>query len=71
MIQRTSQSWQVGETVQVGFLRLRVLAIVATPGNGLPDQYALCNAAGDRFYRFIPHHGCERMDSLADACVIA
>jgi hypothetical protein len=65
------QDWNVGEVVRVGFLRLRVLAKIATPGNYLPDQYALTNADGSRFYRFIPHNGLARMDSLADAMVPA
>jgi len=61
------QDWRIGEMVQVGFLRLRVLAKVATPGNYLPDQYALTNGDGSRFYRFIPHNGLTRHDSLAAA----
>lgn len=65
------KNWAVGETVNVGFLRLRVLAKVATPGNWMPDQYALTDAKGERFYRFVPHNGCERMQSLADAMVPA
>ena len=65
------QNWMVGETVKVGFLRLRVLAKVATPGNYLPDQYALTNADGSRYYRFIPHNGLSRMDNLADAMIPA
>lgn len=68
---KRTQNWSVGETVQVGFLRLRILAKVPTPGNFLPDQYALTNADGSRFYRFIPHNGCERVASLADAMVPA
>ena len=71
MARNAKQDWSVGETVQVGFMRLRVLAKVSTPGNFLPDQYALTNAAGDRFYRFVPHNGCQRMPSLADAMVPA
>lgn len=67
MIRKSKQVWQVGETVNVGFLRLRILAKVATPGNWLPDQYALTNADGSRFYRFVPHNGCERMESLEAA----
>ncbi len=67
MISRSRQVWAAGETVKVGFLRLRVLAAVATPGNYLPDQYALTNADGSRFYRFIPHNGLVRCESLADA----
>ena len=56
------QDWSVGETVAVGFLRLRVLAKIATPGNYLPDQYALTNSDGTRFYRFIPHNGLTRVN---------
>jgi hypothetical protein len=67
----TKQNWNVGETVKVGFLRLRVLAKVATPGNYLPDQYAMTSADGSRFYCFIPHNGLTRVDSLAAAMVPA
>lgn len=61
-----NQSWEIGAVVKVGFLRLRVLAKVATPGNWLPDQYALTNDKGG-FYKFIPHHGVERCPDLAAA----
>jgi hypothetical protein len=67
MITRTLQQWQVGETVKVGFMQLRVLARVPTPGNYLPDQYALTSADGSRYYKFIPHNGCTRVASLAEA----
>lgn len=60
------QDWSEGSTVKVGFLTLRVVRKVATPGNWLPDQYALTNDRGT-FYRFIPHNGLERCDSLAQA----
>ena len=62
---RAKQDWTVGNTVNVGFLKLKVLAKVATPGNYLPDQYAL--EGNGRFYKFVPHNGLERCDSLADA----
>lgn len=71
MIKRTKQVWEPGETVKVGFLSLRVLAKIATPGNYLPDQYALTNTDGSRFYRFIPHHGCARVADLNEAMVPA
>lgn len=71
MVKNSKQVWQVGETVKVGFLNLRILAKVATPGNYLPDQYALTDKTGERFYRFIPHHGLERCYSLQDAMVPA
>jgi hypothetical protein len=60
------QSWDIGATVKVGFLRLRVLAKVATPGNWLPDQYALTNDRGV-FYKFVPHNGLTRCDTLQQA----
>lgn len=67
MITKTKQTWEAGETVKVGFLQLRILAKVATPGNWLPDQYALTDKTGDRFYRFVPHNGLTRCESLEDA----
>lgn len=67
MIKRSTQRWQVGEIVNVGFMRLCVVARVATPGNGLPDQYALESLSGRRAYRFIPHNGLTRCDSITEA----
>ena len=56
----TKQNWIVGGTVNVGFLRgLKILAKIPTPGNGRPDEYALANAAGSKFYRFTPHYGLQ------------
>lgn len=66
MISNSKQSWQPGATVKVGFLNLEVVAKVATPGNWLPDQYALKSAKG-AFYRFIPHNSVVRCASLAEA----
>ena len=72
MINQTKQSWEVGEVVKVGFLTLRVVAKVPTPGNWLPDQYALHSLNGEpRFYRFIPHHGVTRCADLNEAMEIA
>lgn len=58
---RKAQLWEVGEWVQVGFLRLRITAKEPTPGDGLPDAYLLTNAAGTARYRFVPHNGLERL----------
>lgn len=66
MINRTKQIWEPGQTVKVGFMSLKVVAKVATPGNWLPDQYALTNDKG-AFYCFIPHNGLTRCGSLAEA----
>jgi len=66
MITKSKQVWEVGEIVKVGFLQLRVLAKVATPGNYLPDQYALGDVKG-RIYRFVPHNGLARCVDLTEA----
>lgn len=67
MVKNSKQVWQIGEAVKVGFLTLIVCAKIATPGDFKPDAYALTNQGGDKFYRFVPHHGLERCESLAEA----
>ena len=64
MITNSTQSWQVGEIVKVGFLRLRVIQRVPTPGDYKPDAYILCGlgAGSSRQYRFVPHNGLERIN---------
>ena len=57
-------SFEVGETVKVGFMTLRVMAgPIATPGNYHADEYAMESLNGSRFYRFTPHAGCFRVES--------
>lgn len=60
---KSKQSWEVGEIVKVGFIKLRVCQIELTPGDYLPDAYILCGlgAQADRKYRFVPHNGLERL----------
>lgn len=66
MITNSTQCWQVGEMVKVGFLTLRVLARVATPGDYKPDAYALGSAKG-AIYRFVPHFGLTKCADLEEA----
>ena len=63
MITNSKQVWQIGETVQVGFLRLRITAREPTPGDYAPDAYHLCGLGknAERRYRFVPHKGIERL----------
>ena len=61
------QKWEVGKVVRVGFIRLKIVAKIAAPGNDMPDQYAMTDRKGERFYRFVPYHGLTRCESLADA----
>jgi len=67
MIKNSKQNWEVGEAVKVGFLTLIVSAKVATPGDYLPDAYVLTDKSATKFYRFVPHNGLVRCDSLVDA----
>lgn len=67
MIQNTRQVWEVGSVVKVGFMSLRVAVKVPTPGDFMPDAYALTSLDGSKFYRFTPHNGCSRCESLEAA----
>lgn len=68
MVKNSKQCWEVGEIVKVGFLKLRVLAKVPTPGDYMPDAYALGSEKG-RIYRFVPHNGLTKCADLAEAMV--
>lgn len=56
MHNRAKQTWTPGATVKVGFMQLKVVRKVATPGDFHPDVYHLI-AANGREYTFQPHHG--------------
>jgi hypothetical protein len=60
MVRNSKQTWEVGHTVRVGFLSLRVTAKVPTPGDWKPDAYLLESIDGSKVYRFVPHNGLER-----------
>lgn len=63
-----TQDWSIGDAVKVGFLTgLTIIAKIPTPGDYAPDAWVLQQRTSGRFYRFVPHHGIERRDSLADA----
>lgn len=61
MVTNSTQVWEVGELVKVGFLSLRITAKEATPGDYLPDAYLLTDKTGAKKYRFVPHNGLERL----------
>jgi hypothetical protein len=60
MIKNSKQKWEVGSTVKVGFMSLVVIEKEPTPGDFMPDAYILLSAKGVA-YRFVPHHGLERI----------
>jgi hypothetical protein len=60
MIRNSKQTWEIGQYVNVGFLKgLLVLAKVATPGDYAPDAYVLTK--GENCYKFVPHNGLEKI----------
>lgn len=68
MIRNTRQTWEVGEIVRVGFMTLRVVAKIPTPGDYRPDVYRLCGLGqhAARQYDFCPHHGLTRLAAPTD-----
>ena len=63
MITNSSQNWEVGQIVKVGFMsNLTVIAKVPTPGDYAPDAYTLRSAKGVD-YSFVPHRGIARLDA--------
>ncbi len=60
-ITNSKQNWGIGNTVNVGFLKLRVLECRAEY-DGLPDIYTLESLDGSKRYEFIPHNGLTRID---------
>lgn len=62
VITKSKQIWEVGETVKVGFLVLRITAKEPTPGDYMPDAYLLTDKTGQKNYRFVPHNGLERLN---------
>jgi len=58
---RSKQSWEVGQTVKVGFLSLKVTEKVPTPGDSMPDLYKLTSLDGTKQYEFQPYYGLTRL----------
>ena len=68
MITKSAQKWEIGQIVNVGFIKgLVVKERVATPGDYRPDLYVLWAPASNRFYSFVPHSGIVRHGSHAEA----
>ncbi len=64
-VTHTRQNWTPGETVKVGFLRLKILAVRPTPGDYRPDEYLLEHPTSKKLYIFTPHHGLSVYDPPA------
>lgn len=69
MITNSKQNWDVGQQVNVGFMKgLTVLAKIMTPGDYAPDAYVL--ARGAHYYTFVPHNGLTKIDQPQAASMI-
>lgn len=66
---KAMQDWAAGSTVKVGFLTLKVIAKVATPGDFKPDAYVLSSATA--FYSFVPHNGLTKITAGEAADLVA
>jgi hypothetical protein len=71
IIQNTKQNWAVGNTVNVGFLKLVVLKAIPTPKDYAPDAYIMQNVAGTQHYKFVPHKGVEKLTVTEVAAMLA
>jgi hypothetical protein len=58
---RPRQVWEVGQTVQVGFMILTVTGFTPATGDGLPGSWQLTTCTGDKHYQFTPYNGLERV----------
>ena len=57
----TKQSWQVGDRVNVGFMKNLLVTKIDSIVDGLPDIYTLESNIG-KLYQFTPHNGIERIN---------
>lgn len=62
------QNWEIGQIVKVGFVAgLEIIGKVATPGDYKPDLFVLVQASSKRIYRFVPHNGLTRCNTIQEA----
>ena len=62
MINNSSQNWEIGKVVKIGFMSLRVRDVTPNLEDGLPYAYILTNLTGTQLYRFTPHYGVTKID---------
>ena len=58
----TRQSWQIGDRVNVGFMKNLLVTKIDAIVDGLPDIYTLKNTNNNKLYQFTPHNGIERIN---------
>lgn len=71
--QKSTQNWEIGGEVKVGFMTLTVDKLIPTPGNYEPDAYLLSRIGKDsvKRYLFVPHKGLHKIETRRDIeCLI-
>lgn len=54
-----NKSWDIGDKVNIGFMKDLVVSKIEVVHDGMPDIYTLVK--GDKVYEFIPHNGLTRV----------
>ena len=57
---KPKQTWEVGNTVKVGFLTLRITSTLPNHGWNGQKGYSLVSLDGTKSYTFTPYEGLER-----------
>lgn len=55
-----NKNWDVGASVNIGFMKNLTVVAVRSEKDGMPDIYTLQNSKGVR-YEFIPHYGIHKI----------
>ena len=61
-ITNSKQSWEIGDRVNVGFMKNLLVTKIDAIVDGLPDIYTLKNTNNNKLYQFTPHNGIERIN---------
>ena len=61
VVKNSKQNWNIGSTVKIGFLELRIIGVKSIV-DGLPYIYELENLKGDKLYEFTPYNGLVKID---------
>lgn len=59
--EKTRQNWEIGQVVNVGFMKGLTVVKVEAIKDGLPDIYTLTSSKGVS-YEFTPHNGLARIN---------
>lgn len=60
MITKTKQDWSIGNTVKVGFMKLKITGI-RPEYDFMPDIYEMVDERNGNKYEFIPHNGLSKV----------